>query len=313
MTRQIFKRITLVGLGLGSAVLPFSQAEVAIAQSPVALAPTQTIEFEPIESTSRRNPQGPLELRQTQPLASGARLELQAQPLRTAQQAAVRKPPATVPPTIPPVVLAPDANARELAAAAASQTGETDEPATGEETKQGDQEEEKPDSEDSAPSKSEKSLAPLQNREISREIKAVNISVDGIGTGLVPSADPRPVNAVRPLPTGIERTPSVTCVNWQPSLICHNPLYFEDAILERHGHARFGCLQSLASGVKFYSTLPLMPYLRTLKPKHECQYALGHWRPGSCAPLVKDTLPYDKQAAVVEALSLASFFWAVPL
>ncbi len=93
----------------------------------------------------------------------------------------------------------------------------------------------------------------------------------------------------------------------------HYPLYFEDAMLERHGQSRYGCLQPMVSGAKFLWTIPTLPYQYTLRPKHDCVYALGHCRPGSCAPVWHDMLPYDRHAMVVEALSLAGFFWAMPL
>jgi hypothetical protein len=138
--------------------------------------------------------------------------------------------------------------------------------------------------------------------------------MEDIGTGLLPEgADRNKLLQPIDLPTGYERGAAYKVAQWQPSMICHYPLYFEDAMLERHGHVRFGCLQSFAAGAKFFGTLPLMPYLYTLKPKHECQYALGHYRAGSCAPLVRDHLPWDRQAAVVEALALTTFFWAAPL
>lgn len=165
-----------------------------------------------------------------------------------------------------------------------------------------------------AADKQRDTLTPLQSRPLSTRILAVNVSMEDIGTGLLPEGSDRNQD-LQPtfLPTGYERAATFKVAQWQPSLISHYPLYFEDAMLERHGHTRFGCFQSLASGAKFFGTLPLMPYLYTLKPKHECQYALGHYRGGSCVPLVRDHLPWDRQAAVVEALALSSFFWAAPL
>jgi hypothetical protein len=108
-----------------------------------------------------------------------------------------------------------------------------------------------------------------------------------------------------------------TQAQWRASQINHFPLYFEDAMLERHGHTRcclgFECTQSLVSGVKFFGTIPLLPYLKTLRPRHDCVYALGHSRPGSAAPCLRDNIPYDCRAAIVESASAAAFFWAMPL
>ena len=156
-------------------------------------------------------------------------------------------------------------------------------------------------------------LNPDQSRPLSVNVGAVNITTIEIGTGVLPEGASRTEATSRMLPTGLEREARFVCAHWQPSLVTHYPLYFEDAMLERHGHVRWGHLQSFASGVKFFSTLPMLPYLRTLRPKHDCIYQVGHYRAGSCAPVLKDHLPYDKHAAVVEGLSLAGFFWAMPL
>jgi hypothetical protein len=164
-------------------------------------------------------------------------------------------------------------------------------------------------------SQGEKSVAPLQNRDLSNQINVKTIDTTGtIGTGLLPELVQLPNGSgLYPLPTGIDRGATFKCVHWLPSMVCHQPLYFEDAMLERHGQVRYGCLQPMASGAKFFSTIPMLPYLYTLRPKHSMHYTLGHWRPGSCAPLLSDTIPWDKRAAIVESASAAAFFWAVPL
>jgi hypothetical protein len=160
-------------------------------------------------------------------------------------------------------------------------------------------------------------LTPMQNRELTIRVQAVSIAHEKIGTGLVPmSGSPRSTEQVL-LPTGISRGMQYTVVCWRASNIRHFPLYFEDAMLERHGHTRcflgYEVAQSFVSGAKFFGTIPLLPYLGTLRPKHDCVYALGHYRPGSCAPCLRDNIPYDAKAAIVESASAAAFFWAVPL
>ncbi len=164
-------------------------------------------------------------------------------------------------------------------------------------------------SEETNSKENENALTPLQNRKLAISVQVVDLSVTGLGTGSLPesAADEReklPFNS---------RSGAFKCVHWHPSSICHYPLRFEEPMLERHGHVRFGCWQPLASGAKFFATIPMLPYLATLRPSCEPVYALGNYRPGSCAPLLRETIPYDKQAAVVEALSLAGFFWAMPL
>lgn len=157
--------------------------------------------------------------------------------------------------------------------------------------------------------RSANALTPLQNRELSIPVRVVDLSVADLGTGSLPesAADKQQKLAF------LGRGAVAKCVHWHPSEICHFPLRFEEPMLERHGHVRFGCWQSLASGAKFFATFPLLPYLHTLRPTCEPVYALGNYRPGSCAPVLRENLPYDQRAAVAEALSLAGFFWAMPL
>lgn len=157
------------------------------------------------------------------------------------------------------------------------------------------------------------SLAPLQSRVMTPGVHAVNISMEGLGTGVLPEPAHDVTEDPVLLPDGLSRGAVFTCVHWRPSAVCHFPLYFEDAMLERHGHVRFGRLQPVVSGVKFLTTIPLLPYLGTLQPVCEPRYALGHYRPGSCAPALRDHIPWDKNAAAVETVSLATFFWAAPL
>lgn len=160
-----------------------------------------------------------------------------------------------------------------------------------------------------ATKRSANSLTPLQNRELSIPVRVVDLSVADLGTGSLPESAAEKQQKLAFLGRGaIDK-----CVHWHPSEICHYPLRFEEPMLERHGHVRFGCWQPLASGAKFFATIPLLPYLNSLRPCCEPVYAFGNYRPGSCAPLLRETLPYDQRAAVTEALALAGFFWAMPL
>lgn len=164
---------------------------------------------------------------------------------------------------------------------------------------------------------SQEPLTPLLNRELTIRVQAVSLANEKVGTGLVPqSGNPRS-GQLAAMPSGMSRGMLYSQVCWRASNIQHFPLYFEDAMLERHGHTKcwrgFECTQSLVSGVKFFGTIPMLPYLRTLRPKHDCVYALGHYRAGSGAPCLRDNIPYDSNAAIVESGSAALFFWAMPL
>lgn len=173
------------------------------------------------------------------------------------------------------------------------------------------------DSDSSKDPKKKDSLAPMQNRELSTKVQVATISAEKIGTGLIPQRSSDRNAAQGPLPTGLSRGMIHTHVHWRASHIQHYPLYFENAMLERHGHTRsfFGYeyAQSIISGTKFFVTIPLLPYHETLRSKHQCVYALGHYRAGSGAPCLRDNIPYDSRAAIVESASAAAFFWAIPL
>ena len=115
------------------------------------------------------------------------------------------------------------------------------------------------------------------------------------------------------LPDGLARGATHKHLHWRPSQVFHHPLYFQETMLERHGHDRFGYLQPLASGVRFYSTMALYPYLRTLQKPWECNYALGHHRPGTCAPKLRNYVPRDSRATAVQLITTGGLFWAAPL
>ncbi|HEY3394886.1 MAG TPA: hypothetical protein VGK58_19435 [Lacipirellulaceae bacterium] len=88
---------------------------------------------------------------------------------------------------------------------------------------------------------------------------------------------------------------------WKASALCHKPLYFEDEQLERYGHSFAPCCQPLISGAHFFCTLPVLPYCMGVSPPMECEYALGHYRPGSCAPYMINPVPISVRGALIQA------------
>ena len=99
---------------------------------------------------------------------------------------------------------------------------------------------------------------------------------------------------------------------WAAANTFSHPLYFEDRMLERHGHARFPHLQPLVSASRFASQAVLLPYLSTIHPPCECQYALGYYRAGSCAPAMLARPPYKRKAVVAQAVSIATTAVVLP-
>jgi hypothetical protein len=92
-------------------------------------------------------------------------------------------------------------------------------------------------------------------------------------------------------PCGATRGWPVNNFNWVASCLCHNPLYFEEVNLERYGYGCgcYGpccttCVQSLSSAAHFFGNVVALPYKMGVDCPMECDYTLGHYRPGSCPP-----------------------------
>ena len=95
---------------------------------------------------------------------------------------------------------------------------------------------------------------------------------------------------------------------WTASSLCHKPLYFENQQLERYGHTHGPILQPIHSTAHFFVSLVTLPYATAIHPPTECSYALGYYRPGNCAPWLKDPIPISldglrRQGLVTTGLS----------
>jgi len=91
-----------------------------------------------------------------------------------------------------------------------------------------------------------------------------------------------------------------------------HPRYFEDRMLERHGHERFPHLQPMVSGARFFATFPMLPYLMTVRPAFECESQLGYFRPGDCVYPYLQRPPYQRDAVIVEGAAIAGGVIAIP-
>ena len=99
---------------------------------------------------------------------------------------------------------------------------------------------------------------------------------------------------------------------WVASDLRHRPLYFEDAMLERHGQTRHPLIQPMASGARFFLTFPVLPYAMVVDPPRPAQSTLGHYRPGSAAPLLLQRPPFQADAGVVEAGVWVGLIFLIP-
>jgi hypothetical protein len=97
--------------------------------------------------------------------------------------------------------------------------------------------------------------------------------------------------------------PSLT-FTWTASALCHKPLYFEDVKLERYGHMWGPWLQPIISHARFFALVPALPYSMGLETPNECMYALGYYRPGSCAPYYLDPIPLSVRATAFEGAAI---------
>lgn len=139
-------------------------------------------------------------------------------------------------------------------------------------------------------------------------IAALTTDTDEIGNGELPLGFRQgAVSPVIPLPeSGINRELPWQWSEryWAAADTFSHPLFFEDRMLERHGHQRHPFLQPLVSGGRFLAQGVALPYLATVSPPCECEYTLGYYRAGSCAPALKQRPPYQRNAAVAQAVTV---------
>ena len=110
----------------------------------------------------------------------------------------------------------------------------------------------------------------------------------------------------------IARQSSPAVLQWAPTNLYHNPLYFEDPALERYGHTYPPVVQPFASAGRFATQLVGLPYQMSLHPVHSREYTLGYYRPGECAPKKHYQIPFNEEAAFVQAAAMAGFFLIFP-
>jgi hypothetical protein len=103
-----------------------------------------------------------------------------------------------------------------------------------------------------------------------------------------------------------------TTYMWKASALCHKPLYFEDEQAERYGHSFSPCFQPFISGAHFFTRPFVLPYCMGVEPPCECVYALGHYRPGNCAPYMCNPIPISPRGALFQAGAVVGAAAALP-
>jgi hypothetical protein len=109
-----------------------------------------------------------------------------------------------------------------------------------------------------------------------------------------------------------ERELAPSTFTWAASNLWHYPLYFEDPALERYGHTYPDCIQPFASVGRFSAQLAGLPYQMAIDPICKRRYTLGWYRPGECAPKLHYQVPWNTQAAAVQAGVMTGLFYAFP-
>jgi hypothetical protein len=99
---------------------------------------------------------------------------------------------------------------------------------------------------------------------------------------------------------------------WQASNVFYQPLYFEDPDLERYGHAYPFFIQPIVSSVRFTAQAVGIPYQMVIDPCCCRVYPLGYYRPGECAPKLIYQIPWNTEAAAVEAGTIAGVYFLFP-
>ncbi len=139
-----------------------------------------------------------------------------------------------------------------------------------------------------------------------------NTSVAGIGTSQIPPDStqgrlPEPI----PLPYGPDRPEGWTYSSkqWIAPVFFHQPTYYEDIMLENHGHERHPTLQPMISGARFYTGLFLTPYFYCINGPLEDVASVGRYRPGTSAPGLRQRPVYNPHAIGAQAVSAGTGVW----
>lgn len=147
-------------------------------------------------------------------------------------------------------------------------------------------------------------------------IAALTTGTDEIGNGEVPKGfrggAPSPMVTLPESGADRDLAWQWTTQHWAAANTFTHPLYFEDRMLERHGHQRFPCVQPLVSGGRFAAQAFMLPYLSAINPPCECQYTLGYYRAGNCVPALKQRAPYQRKAVAAQATAIVTGVAIVP-
>ncbi|MEM1069478.1 MAG: hypothetical protein AAGI63_11320 [Planctomycetota bacterium] len=103
-----------------------------------------------------------------------------------------------------------------------------------------------------------------------------------------------------------------TVCEWSAANTYSFPRYYEDRMLERHGHRRWGLAQPAVSGARFFGSTLMLPYLMAVRPGNEPEYTIGYYRPGSPVPGFFQRPPLDRDGVIVQSLTASGVMLIFP-
>lgn len=94
-------------------------------------------------------------------------------------------------------------------------------------------------------------------------------------------------------------------------VFAYQPLYFEEANLERYGR-NCGPLQPAVSGVRFFGTIASLPYAMAVHHPNQAYTFKWPYDAGWGAPKVKELRPLELKPAAIQAGVVTGLFFVVP-
>ena len=108
------------------------------------------------------------------------------------------------------------------------------------------------------------------------------------------------------------RSVAETHVHWRSANLHHETLYFQELMLERHGVSVAPRVQPLISAAHFFGVVSTMPYRLAIDRPREIVYTWGQGQPGSTVPSVREQLPWETDAALLQSAAVATVLLMAP-
>ena len=87
---------------------------------------------------------------------------------------------------------------------------------------------------------------------------------------------------------------------------------FQVACPEAYSFFRLSLASLIDHRVHFFANIAVLPYKMGVHCPSECEYALGYYRPGNCAPWIKPPVPISARGAIAQAATMTGMFWLIP-